>query len=52
MKYNPTIVLAYFKDCGLPEPVVEHLFEVGRKFRFDFAWPAQRVALEVQGGLF
>lgn len=24
----------------------------GRKFRFDFAWPAERVAVEIQGGTF
>lgn len=24
----------------------------GRRFRFDFAWPAERVAVEIQGGTF
>jgi very-short-patch-repair endonuclease len=28
----------------------EHRFAQGRRWRFDFAWPAQRVALEVEGG--
>lgn len=36
----------------LPEPVREYPFaqSLGRKWRFDFAWPEQRVALEVEGG--
>lgn len=36
--------------AGLPEPVVEHRFHETRKWRFDFAWPSLRVALEVEGG--
>lgn len=52
MKYNPKIVLAYFKEVGLPKPEVEYVFLPNRKFRFDFAWPQQKVALEVEGGVF
>lgn len=37
---------------GLPAPATELRFHPERKWRFDFAWPAQKVALEVQGGLF
>jgi hypothetical protein len=35
----------------LPEPEREHLFAaaLGRRWRFDFAWPAHRVALEIEG---
>lgn len=35
---------------GLPEPVAEHRFHPTRLWRWDFAWPEQRVAVEVQGG--
>ncbi len=35
----------------LPEHVTEHAFCEGRKFRFDYAWPVQKVALEVEGGI-
>lgn len=35
---------------GLPRPEREWPFMPGRKFRFDFAWPSIRVAVEVQGG--
>jgi len=36
---------------GLPAPVAEVMFAPGRKFRFDYAWPEYRVALEVEGGV-
>jgi very-short-patch-repair endonuclease len=29
----------------------EHKFCAARKWRFDFAWPAQKVAVEVEGGV-
>lgn len=35
---------------GLPGPVAEYRFHPVRKWRFDFAWPGQRVAAEVDGG--
>jgi hypothetical protein len=35
----------------LPEPVSELRFAPPRRWRFDFAWPAHKLALEVQGGL-
>lgn len=34
---------------GLPAPVGEYVFLPRRKFRFDFAWPELRKAIEVQG---
>lgn len=43
---------ALCKALALPEPVAEHKFHPTRKWRFDYAWLDQRVALEVQGGLF
>ena len=36
---------------GLPSPLREHRF-CDRKWRFDLAWPAQMVAVEVDGGAF
>ncbi len=34
---------------GAPDPLAEYKFSEGRKFRFDFAWPAHQVAIELQG---
>ena len=36
----------------LPEPTPEHRFDSARKWRFDFAFVAHKVALEVEGGVF
>jgi hypothetical protein len=40
------------KALKLPEPVAELRFAPPRRWRFDWAWPEQKLALEVQGGLF
>lgn len=39
------------RSVGLPAPVREHRFHAVRRWRFDYAWPEQRVALEVEGGV-
>lgn len=36
----------------LPIPVAEYRFHPVRKWRFDFAWPSERLAVEVNGGAF
>lgn len=66
MKYNTKIVLAYWRECGLPEPTPEFVFAPPRKWRFDFAWlddeyhhrthsegsyTRRPVAMEVEGGI-
>ena len=38
-------------SLGLPPAVPEYRFCADRKWRFDYAWPAARLALEVQGGI-
>lgn len=40
------------RAVGLPEPVHEYRFHATRRWRFDFAWPDQKVALEIEGGVF
>lgn len=42
----------YCRGAGLPLPDPEARFHPKRKWRFDWAWPEQRIALEVEGGLF
>lgn len=44
-------VEAQLVAAGLPPWVREFRFWPGRRFRLDFAWPALRVALEVEGGV-
>lgn len=42
----------YWKACGGPELEAEHKFCTDRKWRFDFAHPVTRVAIECEGGVF
>ena len=46
------LFLAALKQAGIPAPVAEHRFHPVRKWRFDFAWPDQLLAIEIQGGIF
>lgn len=39
------------RAAGICEPVPEYEFHPHRKWRFDYAWPLQRIALEVDGGI-
>ncbi|ANN76791.1 hypothetical protein [Bordetella flabilis] len=32
-------------------PVREYRFMPGRRWRFDFAWPAEKLAVEIEGGV-
>lgn len=60
--YNEKIVIAYYKEMGIPEPYFEYAFYPERKWKFDISWPYVNlldgtsingwVALEVQGGIF
>ena len=35
---------------GLPHPIPEFPFAPPRRWRFDYAWPDHKIALEVEGG--
>jgi hypothetical protein len=52
MKYDQKIVTAYLLEQGIPAPVYEYKFHPVRRWRFDLCWLPQRLALEVQGGIF
>ena len=43
-------VFAWCDRGKLPRPVAEFQFHPARKWRADFAWVAEKVALEVDGG--
>jgi hypothetical protein len=36
---------------GLPVPESEFYFAKPRRWRFDFAWPGRKLALEIEGGI-
>lgn len=49
---NPSLVFsALLVQHRLPEVTPEYRFHGTRKWRFDYAWPSWRVALEVEGGV-
>jgi len=46
------IFRAALTQAGLPQPMAEHRFAAPRRrWRFDYSWAAERVALEVDGGI-
>lgn len=52
VKYNTPIVLAYFKQHGLPPCEPEYRFCKERKWRADFAFVNEKILLEIEGGVF
>lgn len=44
--------LAQLRTLGLPEPEREIRFHPVRKWRFDFGWPGQKLAVEIEGGTY
>jgi hypothetical protein len=45
--------MSLWNAYGIPDPVEEHPFakEIGRKFRFDYAWVGPKIAVEKEGGI-
>ncbi len=43
---------AYATALEIPEPVGEFYFADDREWRLDLAWPEQKIAIEVDGGIF
>jgi hypothetical protein len=50
-RYHP-VVAALCRAEGWPVPDAELVFAAPRRWRFDLAWPAERLAVEVNGGVF
>lgn len=48
---NVNVFYAMCRKYDLPIACPEYRFDRVRKWRFDYAWPDQRVALEVEGGV-
>lgn len=47
----PRLFLALLRLEKIPLPDTEVRFHPTRRWRWDYAWPTQRLALEVQGGI-
>ena len=45
------ILLSDIKAADLPVPDLEHRFHEVRKWRFDLAWIEDKVAIEIEGGI-
>ena len=45
------VFMAVIHHSGLPAPMLEYRFHPERLWRMDYAWPASKVALEVDGGI-
>jgi very-short-patch-repair endonuclease len=46
------VLSAELKKAGLPPHEQEVRFHPTRRWRFDFAWPELKLAVEVEGGVF
>jgi very-short-patch-repair endonuclease len=46
------IPAAYWLGVGLPAPITEYKFHPVRRWRFDFAFPDRKIAVEIEGGVF
>ena len=38
-------------EPDIPNPTFEYKFQPKRRFRWDLCWPSQKLAVEVQGGI-
>lgn len=45
------LLLQHLKELRIPEPELEYQFDPMRRWRFDLAWVRQRLALEIEGGV-
>lgn len=45
------VFLLRLKALGLPDPEREYKFHPERRWKFDFAWPERKIAIEVEGGI-
>ena len=50
--YNPDAILLFFGKVGIPPCEFEWQVCPLRKWRFDLAWPAHKLAVEVHGGIY
>lgn len=51
IRVTPYPICQQCRQMGLPIPIMEYRFALPRRWRFDFYFPAQKLALEVEGGV-
>ena len=52
LKQYPVFFRLISDNLSIPEPVEEFKFHPVRKWRLDLCWPDQKLALEIEGGVF
>jgi len=50
-KQYPTFFRLIKNNPGIPDPVEEFKFHPARKWRIDICWPNEKLALEIEGGV-
>lgn len=50
MSHLETTLKIQMKAALIPEPVPEYKFAPDRRWRFDYAWPDRKLAVECEGG--
>lgn len=48
---TPTTLICRIDQMGILRPQKEFHFSTSRQWRFDFAWPEVRIAIEIEGGI-
>jgi hypothetical protein len=43
--------MSLFTAFKIPEPTPEYKFHPDRRWRFDYAWIPQKIAMEIEGGV-
>lgn len=51
-KYRDLIFIQLLKNAKLNEPEKEFKFNAKRRWRFDFAYPGLKIAIEIEGGIY
>lgn len=44
------LFLIMLGDAGIPPPEAEYRFHPTRRWRWDYCWPDEMIAIEIQGG--
>ncbi len=52
MSFLEDLLELHLRERDLRPEAREHRFHDSRRWRFDFAWPSRKVAVEVDGGIY